>query len=125
MTAIAGRLRPTFHGFVATTVDAAYLVETAALVGTMPLARALLSADEGCSFICSGTIVVYPIGGDYPGHDWWVDSRRWTSSSPLPNNGFEVYRELPANPQVGNRFKLTQAQVVSATAQFSLAFNLS
>jgi hypothetical protein len=92
----------TFHGFVATTVDAAYLVEAAALARSLPLVDSALSAADLGLPIQSGTVAVYRT-------QRWKDGRKWTDRRSL-GNGFSVHREV-AKDEAG---RLTRAEIVSA-----------
>jgi hypothetical protein len=92
----------TFHGFVATTVDAAYLVEAAALAGNLPLVDSAMSAADLGIPIQSGTVVVYRT-------QRWKDGRKWTDRRSL-GNGFSVHREV-SKDEAG---RLTREEIVSA-----------
>jgi hypothetical protein len=92
----------TFHGFVATTVDAAYLVEAAALARSLPMVDSALSAADLGLPIQSGTVAVYRT-------QRWKDGRKWTDRRSL-GNGFSVHREV-AKDEAG---RLTRAEIVSA-----------
>ena len=109
----APALQPTYRGFVATSIDAAYLVEAAALAypGILPLFQQTPSPRQMRRLVDSGNVIVCPVGGDYLGPRFWIDGRRWSQPSRL-RDGFDLYRELA----YGEGEPLTQDEIVSIPA---------
>ncbi|KAG7290498.1 hypothetical protein NEMBOFW57_000500 [Staphylotrichum longicolle] len=77
---------PTFTGFVATTVDAALLVQ-AAIAGRLPHVATRPDNVRYRQLARSGTVVVFG-----PGIQRWREGLSWTPRRAL-GNGFDVYRE--------------------------------
>lgn len=79
----------TFTGFVATTVDAALLVQ-AAIAGRLPHVATRPDSVRYRQLARSGTVVVFG-----PGIRRWREGLSWTPRRAL-GNGFDVYRETTA-----------------------------
>lgn len=82
----ASPIVPTFTGFVATTVDAALLVQ-AAIAGRLPHVATRPDNVRYRQLARSGTVVVFG-----PGIQRWREGLSWTPRRAL-GNGFDVYRE--------------------------------
>jgi hypothetical protein len=106
-----GSLRPTFYGFVATTIDAAYLVEAAVLADTkiLTFVSRIPHPSEFGTMIRSGNVIVCPLANTVS----WHDGRKWSPCLPL-TNGFTLYRETTDDSSK----KLTPGQLVSNFAVY-------
>ena len=87
---------PTFRGFVATTVDAALLVE-AAIAGRLPHVADRPDNAGYRQLARSGTIVVFG-----PGIQRWREGLSWSARRAL-GNGFDVYRETSETHKLSER----------------------
>ncbi|KAL1844030.1 hypothetical protein VTJ49DRAFT_5781 [Mycothermus thermophilus] len=85
---------PTFFGFVATTLDAAIVVD-AAIQGQLPLWNSAPTENELDLLISSGSIFVH--GGGTSDIIRWRDRRLWSDRRAI-SHGFDIYRELAREP---------------------------
>lgn len=93
---------PTFTGFVATTVDAALLVEGATR-GLLAFFAGHPSPADHRWLVQSGTVIVH--GGASVRR--WRDGLKWSDRRAL-GNGFDIYREMATDPED----RLTEAERV-------------
>jgi hypothetical protein len=101
-------MRPvSFTGFVATTGDAALLLE-AALQGHIPLWMDAPTRAEYAGLIRSGAIFVYGVDGA-SAIKRWRDPVEWSDRRAVGQTGFDLYREVTST----STQQLTQMELVS------------
>jgi hypothetical protein len=106
------------EGFVATPVDAAYLV-AADMAGRLPRVVARQGHAGGENLAASGTVVVchFPVQDR---QQRWKDTRKWTPRRTV-DRGFDFYRETTKVPEQA----LTEADIVSLCLVYLVLFLLS